>query len=229
MISRVLLRCSALQIMHQHLNIKFEKNMNKRKDNKPIATSIRLCFLRQTHDPNKTTRTCNPFAINLFRIVTPWTVRESLRTPRTQNPRFPDLCLIRRRPPSDTPASSDGGLLHLAGGEGSGRLVADWRWPARLLGDLRLVGGRRKLGPTGEGAAASGSQRGPREVAGQWAVAIRSQLSAVVVTGSERHCDARPLRSPSYMSTASNDLMAGSEGEGGKAEAEGEQIEGTQH
>jgi hypothetical protein len=31
------------------------------------------------------------------------------------------------------------------------------------------------------------------------------------------------------MSTASNDLMAGSEGEGGKAEAEGEQIEGTQH
>jgi hypothetical protein len=31
------------------------------------------------------------------------------------------------------------------------------------------------------------------------------------------------------MSTASNDFMAGGEGEGGKAEAEGEQIEGTQH
>lgn len=164
MIPRVLLRCSALQIMDQHLNIKFEKNERKnelKKDNKPIATSIRLCFLRQATRPNKTTRTCNPFAINLFRIVTPWTVRESLRTPRTQNPRFPDLCLIRRRPPSDTPASSDGGLLHLAGGEGSGRLVADWRWPARLLGDLRLVGGRRKLGPTGEGAAAASGNPQP--------------------------------------------------------------------
>jgi len=56
-----------------------------------------------------------------------------------------------------------------------------------------------QAGHTTQGAAASGSQRGPREAAGQWAVAIHNHHSAVV------------LSSPEASGTAMYDLLLAAE------------------